>query len=641
MSKFMNVDREFSINDTDLTTGTFMDKIIDGTGVSLTIVDGYDGGKRVRIDGALSEVTFGELKDVDIPIPHNGTFPVYNSAASEYNDSIRTWGVGAGSSDGAGLINLTASTAVAPEQTSPTFFIGGTAWDTGALVSRSEEWGIEVDTDSGAAVGSIIMFNRRQDAGAWATLFQCSSTGIFTGPVTITASDYLRAGANFMFRQGHDWSTGLGTNDSVRTTDDRVVEIINAGRADGVGNIVHSMSYDVDAASITNATTMRLLSLGWTDDVDTYNEEVGFDAYGNGYFVDGYEVVVGALPAGISSDYGIWTQDENRILGLWSSRDSGSGNISVNIVADVNAAAINADHKILSLQWVDNVDAATEVIYFDAYGSGHFVDGYEVVVGALPAGVSSDYGIWTAHGNRILGLWGSRSDGDGNVSVDIVADVNNPTINLGHKINRWGWVDNVDSFHETWYMTPYTLEHADATVAIILGTEADGAAAIGVIAGSDESYTTNGAKLLSIVNDTTERAFIDLYGEFGWGITDNGGLANERVLTELVTIAAAANTSSTIQIPAGAIVHGVTCYVVTIIPTAATFDLGYAGDVNAWANAIAVAAGTDNETEAQTNGDIYFAANTAILITPNLQPAAATGEVRICIYYRQLFPQTS
>jgi hypothetical protein len=120
----------------------------------------------------------------------------------------------------------------------------------------------------------------------------------------------------------------------------------------------------------------------------------------------------------------------------------------------------------------------------------------------------------------------------------------------------------------------------------------------------------------------------------------NGQLFQVKSLTELTTIAAAATTTTAIQIPAGAIVVGVSVRVVTVIPTAATFTVGDSGSAARYNTAaVNVAAGsTDAGTKA---GAYYNASAVGILITPNLTPGAATGQVRTTIHYILVTPPTS
>lgn len=121
----------------------------------------------------------------------------------------------------------------------------------------------------------------------------------------------------------------------------------------------------------------------------------------------------------------------------------------------------------------------------------------------------------------------------------------------------------------------------------------------------------------------------------------NGQQLVWKSVTELTTIAAAATTDTAIQIPANAVVLAVTVRVTTVIPTAATFTVtgttsgtqfDVAGGVSTAANTTDV--GTRNCT--YSNG----AAQT-IRITPNLNPAANTGRVRVTIHYYLPTPPTS
>lgn len=111
-------------------------------------------------------------------------------------------------------------------------------------------------------------------------------------------------------------------------------------------------------------------------------------------------------------------------------------------------------------------------------------------------------------------------------------------------------------------------------------------------------------------------------------------------LTELTTVAAAATTDTTIQMPANSVVLAVSVRVTVIIPTAATFTVGDSGSATRFSTAaVAVAAGsTDPGTKA---GAYYNASALSIRLTPNIQPAANTGRVRVTIYFYTVTPPTS
>jgi len=108
-------------------------------------------------------------------------------------------------------------------------------------------------------------------------------------------------------------------------------------------------------------------------------------------------------------------------------------------------------------------------------------------------------------------------------------------------------------------------------------------------------------------------------------------------LSEVTTIAAAATSDTTIQMPAGAIVLGVSLRVTVVIPTAATFTVWDSGSAARFSTtAITVAAWS---TDAGTKAWAYYNASAlAIRITPNLTPGDATGRVRVTIYYIEITP---
>ncbi len=136
-----------------------------------------------------------------------------------------------------------------------------------------------------------------------------------------------------------------------------------------------------------------------------------------------------------------------------------------------------------------------------------------------------------------------------------------------------------------------------------------------------------------------------LGGTFAWASINVGAGANGQVLgilklTELTTIAAAATTDTTIQMPAGAVVLGVSVRVTVVIPTAATFTVGDSGSAARFSTAaVSVAAGS---TDAGTKAGAYYNASAlSVRITPDVQPAANSGRVRVTINYYLITPPTS
>ncbi len=128
----------------------------------------------------------------------------------------------------------------------------------------------------------------------------------------------------------------------------------------------------------------------------------------------------------------------------------------------------------------------------------------------------------------------------------------------------------------------------------------------------------------------------------------NGGYCEYGVNSELVTIAAAAVTDSTGNLlPADAVIDRVVVRVVTAIPTAATFSVGDATTAARFATGVAVAGGTTavgmlhrHPSVADAAGPVQSTA-AKIRFTPNIQPATATGQVRIESFFsRCVAPST-
>lgn len=122
--------------------------------------------------------------------------------------------------------------------------------------------------------------------------------------------------------------------------------------------------------------------------------------------------------------------------------------------------------------------------------------------------------------------------------------------------------------------------------------------------------------------------------------TPNAQSLAVRSLTELTTIAAAATTDTTIQMPAGAIILSVTVRVTTAIPTATNFTVGDSGSAARFSTAAVSSA--LNSTDAGTKAGAYYNASAlAVRITPDATPAANTGRVRVTINYLLATPPTS
>lgn len=120
----------------------------------------------------------------------------------------------------------------------------------------------------------------------------------------------------------------------------------------------------------------------------------------------------------------------------------------------------------------------------------------------------------------------------------------------------------------------------------------------------------------------------------------NGQSFGVKTLTELTTIAAAANTDTTIQMPAASIVLSVSVRVTVAVTCTSTFDVGDAGSATRFSTAAVSKA--VNSTDAGTKAGAYYNASAAsVRITPDTVPSDNTGRVRVTIAYIEVTPPTS
>lgn len=130
---------------------------------------------------------------------------------------------------------------------------------------------------------------------------------------------------------------------------------------------------------------------------------------------------------------------------------------------------------------------------------------------------------------------------------------------------------------------------------------------------------------------STAPAFPLTFGQVAWGTDHGNGASIQRgYVTELVTVAAAATTTSTVQIPAGARVVAVT-YRVTVQPTGTTsFGIGVSGSATRFGSSVSSNA---NTTGVSYGDNTRYASATGILITPNTSPSDALGRIRVVVEY--------
>lgn len=117
---------------------------------------------------------------------------------------------------------------------------------------------------------------------------------------------------------------------------------------------------------------------------------------------------------------------------------------------------------------------------------------------------------------------------------------------------------------------------------------------------------------------------------------------------ELVTVSTSATTDTVGNLlPANSEIKAVVVRVTTVIPTAATFSVGDATTAGRFATGVGTAGNTTAVGILQV-GSTGVAASTPIQsaaakvrITPNVQPATATGQVRVTVFWETFVAPTS
>lgn len=148
---------------------------------------------------------------------------------------------------------------------------------------------------------------------------------------------------------------------------------------------------------------------------------------------------------------------------------------------------------------------------------------------------------------------------------------------------------------------------------------------------------------MTVTTDPTQTGVLGkaVTGEFAVNAEANGASCGIKQATELTTIAAAATTDTAIDIPANALILAVTVRVVTVIPTAATFTVTGATSSTQFDKAGGVSTAADTTDPGTANCVYSNGAAQKVRFTPNASPGAATGEVRVTIYYIEITPSTS
>jgi hypothetical protein len=184
------------------------------------------------------------------------------------------------------------------------------------------------------------------------------------------------------------------------------------------------------------------------------------------------------------------------------------------------------------------------------------------------------------------------------------------------------------------------LRVANIIVATAASTTTAALAGLYIEAGTNNGTVTDGRAIhIASFPGTTKYGIYDQSGGAWRQEGANTQSLDIRTLTELTTIAAAATTDTTIQLPAAALVLAVSSRVTTQPPGTTTTDIGISGSTTRYGTGISTAGGTTNP--GTLAGVLYNASAVSVRYTPNTSPSNNSGRIRTTIHYILITPPGS
>lgn len=292
-----------------------------------------------------------------------------------------------------------------------------------------------------------------------------------------------------------------------------------------------------------------------------------------------------------------------------------------------------------------------EILHYNTSTGRWEPEGGNILVGDLPTGTTDGYGITTPGTSKTLGLVSTRSSGANNISVDVVADVNNATIDADHKIATFSYLNNSNARTEVASLKPNVLELTGTSSAALLSTDLNSPSVTAVTLGTENVFTipstvsgltASRATLVSVVNGVpgNEKFSIDVTGNVTFNELPNGQKSGLYSLSEELSLAAAASTDTTYAIiPSGVQVTGVSTIVTSPIPSGITYDVGVVGATTRYGTKLCASTGCNwKGTEDAVRN---YQANTPIRITPSTTLGMTEAKVRVTIHYIEITAPTS
>lgn len=170
------------------------------------------------------------------------------------------------------------------------------------------------------------------------------------------------------------------------------------------------------------------------------------------------------------------------------------------------------------------------------------------------------------------------------------------------------------------------------------GSDASGSSATGIGAGFSCTHSGSGcfgrAATSNAANQMTFGSTTINYSDFRVAQGANGQELHDKILTESLTLAAAATSDTVIQIPAFSLVHWVTMRVTTAVTGCTTIDYGISGATTRYGTGILLTANTTNTGPDSGGTPRFYTSATAIRFTCIGSGGSFTGGVvRVTIHY--------
>jgi len=184
-------------------------------------------------------------------------------------------------------------------------------------------------------------------------------------------------------------------------------------------------------------------------------------------------------------------------------------------------------------------------------------------------------------------------------------------------------------------------EQPEAMVGLVMRSGDNGPVTL-MVAAADGYIEQVAAGHVTLRGFTSIQNNAEVHGDFASNKLANGQETDVKTVTALVSVAAAAQQATSIQIPINSEVLGVSIHVSVKPPGTSSMDVGVAGSAlsrRRYGVNLSTDAGTSHPG-IESPGLSYLAA-TPITLSFNIAPSDGSGLIRITIHYRAIIPASS